>query len=476
MTDNLRAHLKVVTNQPVALCSEYKRLYSPLIYNPHCIQLLYFTPRQVSRRSFTPLWHGPVITALLKAPNWPIVADAHHEVLSVSGVFVAIMKLSLVALCLSVSVKIVSGVYFYGGYWSFKQICQARKDVAKFQAILEEKTQGGLDSEKLENSYNIMNETPERRIWHYVKCYGTPQQADESLIAGLDLAGNIEELDRYIAKELWVPSIINVRAAIEANEQEGLLYLLEKVKWVPGVRLLNSLTKAKRDDVLDCIRSSNPGWRPSQRNINRATFFGYKDVLGFYASVDPDMPSPSESDLQSARKYYYWDVVEFCLNRWPQSSLSVLEKKKFYSYKIYDVAKGGYLEIVKWIASSYPDGCPLNGDCLDILFKNKHFKVLEWFTSTYPDRKKKILERVNVAAEKGDVETLNWYGNLNPDWILSAEIIRAAISKGHLCVGEWALNRKAPNSCDAMKFLITINNGNAIRSSDEVEDVADRKK
>jgi hypothetical protein len=168
------------------------------------------------------------------------------------------------------------------------------------------------------------------------------------------------------------------------------------------------------------------------------------------------MPPPSRHFVGFARLSEYWNIIEFCLSRWPEYCSDALGTSlRLMPRQITIITLGGYANVLKWAANVHPKMLRPSNHSLKLALERKHFKVLEWRASVAPAWAVDP-EQINAAAIRGDVEILDWYGDCNPEWNLSAETIDAAICNGHYNVRAWALNRSAPHIYDKMEILLGL--------------------
>ncbi|PJF19296.1 hypothetical protein PSACC_00888, partial [Paramicrosporidium saccamoebae] len=274
------------------------------------------------------------------------------------------MRLLLVALCLSVLLKLISSSFSgiaprKSNFWDFSK----DQTLEAFKATIERMVRDNR-RDLLEKIPNLHIVSAEKRVWYTAAYYKTCWQANASLVSTADLEDNIDSivladnpafvddlppsighkvmdpvklakydavglartwsqlavgrtninfnlefaikaeniyaLEEYIKREIWTPCMTSVHIAIKCNAKASLLYLLNKVAKVPSAYWLSLLIKNKSYEAFEQIIKSNPDWRPSQEDIDEACAYGWKDALKFYFFKNPKL-QPSRLALLRAQ-------------------------------------------------------------------------------------------------------------------------------------------------------------------------------
>ncbi|PJF19297.1 hypothetical protein PSACC_00889 [Paramicrosporidium saccamoebae] len=194
----------------------------------------------------------------------------------------------------------------------------------------------------------------------------------------------LSTLDRYIKEEVWTPCMDNIYIAIKCNAKNSLLYLLKKVQKIPSAYWLDLLITKNWHEALEYIKESNPGWEPSQEDIDEACAYGWESVLKFYFGMNPDK-RPSSAALLKAQLLNRFGVLEFSLERWYQYCLATLKPScALKQFQIDNAAARGNWRFLGWCADCNPSMLPPSRDALGEARKSGHHNVIDWTYSRFP--------------------------------------------------------------------------------------------
>ncbi|KAE8997458.1 hypothetical protein PR003_g20418 [Phytophthora rubi] len=246
------------------------------------------------------------------------------------------------------------------------------------------------------------------------------KEAGPQLMLDAARAGGDLRVLQWVRDEYTLPVS---RALVEA--QKGSQW--EVAKWI----LMNcevedptiDMAAVAGDGAMEFLQwvYSNGFGRPTAHALETAAFNGHLQALEWLVD-GPAKLELSSSVFSEAARGGHLEVVKWLDARQCPSTSAALDA----------AAENGFLEIVQWLYSNRREGC--SSRALDRAARNGHLEVVKWLHAT--DEQLYCPAAINRAAEFGHLEVVMWLHARRTEGC-STEALDCACHQGHLHVAKW---------------------------------------